>query len=480
MHSMSEMGATRPILSMLAILILGSAAVLLIPSSGWDQRGALIIPGTVLTLALLSSVFFALFRNPVALFRTELIIMFGLVYWLVLDAVQARYGLNVGKVGITRLFTGTVVFATFFWAGTALASAFGKPAGVSSPPVSDVGHSFIFWAALACALMGISYDGLTCELRPSCFVEVAMQPRFGATWRLDPTWAPLKRLRYAGYLAVPLTIAYFMVKRRLNWRGAILIFLVLVNCMLLLNDGRRAIGTTLGAGILIFVLLNERIRFRHLLLLVGGAFMILVLLEAMVAWRNEGFGRSLVSGRAVETGPGIIAVDKNIYHGSRAMEVVPRQHPHTGLAGAAYTFGQLIPRSIWNRPAKFGFNYAVVTRRAGGASSWTATYSIIGDLWIIGGYLALVLGGIFYGVLANLASRLLLQPVSLRSRLLFTVATMAIFVSLRAMYEITVTGLALLAIWGLLKARDMFIVRKISLQRPALPARALYDRRIAE
>lgn len=456
MHDHRRLGATRPLFSMLAVLIGGLAALVFIPQDDWQQVGALRVSGALMISGLLFSVVVAIFKNPIALFRAELILMVGLVYWLVFDAVQANYPLSADRDAVVFLFVGVTVFGAFFWFGTAVASPFGRTTELRHV-VADVGPSFVFWAAIVCALMGLSYKTLSCHLQVSCLYEGLMGARFSG-WALDPAFAPLKRLRYGGYLALPLTVAYFILVRRVTWRGAIVTALSLLNVVLLLMDGRRAMGTTIGAGILIYVLLQPRIRFRHLVALASGAAVLLLIMEAMLAWRNIGFGRAFAEDLPVDTRPGIISVDRNLFHATRAISLVPSAHPHTGFDGIAYTFGHIIPRSIWHRPPKFGFDYIGASMRRG-RLGWTATFSVIGDLWVIGGWIALAAGGIFYGVLSNLASRLLLQPVSIRSRLLYTAAVMALFISFRAMFELVITGLAVLTLFLLFMFRDWVLER---------------------
>lgn len=458
-----QMGATRPVASLIAILAGGIIALLLIPQTDWEMPGALRASGIAMSAGLLFSVVLATFRNPIALFRAELIIMFGLVYWLVFDLIQIRYALNVDRIGVVLVFMGITTFSVMFWIGSAAASAFGRPQPSFRAMANDVGPGFMFWAAVACALMGLSYKTLSCHFLPSCLYEGLMTPRF-TPWALDPSFSFLKRLRPAGYLALPLTIAYFMLERRLTWRGVIVTILAFLNVLLLLMDGRRAMGTTVGAGILIYVLLQPRITLRHLMSLLGAAAFLLLVLEAMLAWRDYGIGSAFAEGRPIDTRASVISVDKNFYHCSRAMALVPEIHPHTGWYGLALNFGRVIPQSIWRQPGKFGFDYIGASGRRG-RPGWTATFSIIGSLWVIGGFIALALGGLLYGVAANLTSRLLLRPVSFRSRLLYTAVVMAFFVSLRSLHELAVTGMGAVALFGL------FLFRDWTLRHLTVPAR---------
>lgn len=453
----------RPLLNAFVVLACGIGAVSAIPEFGWVEAGALRESGVLMCAGLMFSLLVATFRNPLAVFRTEHIVMFGLVYWLLLDTVQGAFDLPVEREGLVRIFIGTTVFGCFFWIGCALASYFGRrpAASPAAAPAtrSDIGPGFIVWGAIICALLSLSYPVLTCQFTPSCLYDAVTAPRFG-DWRIDHSWGTLKKFRYAGYLALPLTVAYFMIHRRWTFPGFLAIVLTAFVVMIAANEGRRGFGTTVGAALMIFVLLRPRIRVRHLLGLIVGAALLLLFLQAMLSWRDHGVGRSLLEGREITADrEGLIAVDKNIYHGSRAMAIVPEQHPHTGFRGLAATLLQPIPRSIWpDKPFMRGFFYAYTIQRRGDLG-WTATFSIIADMYVIGGWLGLVLGGMAYGGLAQMTSRLLVGGMTLRRRLMFAAATMTLFVSLRAFHELSVTGFSVLALWGLFLMRDYFSQR---------------------
>lgn len=458
-----RLGAVFPVTNILVILVAGLIAYQLIPEQAWQYPGALVLSGMAISLGLLFCVAMAVLRSPLALLRAEMVVMTGMVYWLTLDPIQASYGLMTSREGVERMIISITLFATCFWLGVAFTSRRAHGPWEWSSALRDVKPRFLFWSALGCGLAGLSYKTLSCHFDLDCLYEGFVSPRFTAYFE-DTSFSALKRLRPIGLLALPLTVAYFIIVRRVSLAGALLAALsAFLLWTYLMGDGRRIMGAALAAGTLVYVLLRPRITAKHMTIVALLLALTMLILEAMLAWRGYGFGRALFEGRPIETRPGLVAVDKNFFHGSRAMAIVPAAHPHTGWRGLSYHLGNLIPRSLFPRPAKFGFDYSGVTERKGRAG-WTATFSLIGDLWIIGGFVAITLGGFAYGMMANLASRLLLRPVSVRDRLLYAAVVLALLVSLRSLHELVTMGLGAAALWSFLRFKDALWRGKLTRQ----------------
>ena len=128
-----------------------------------------------------------------------------------------------------------------------------------------------------------------------------------------------------------------------------------------------------------------------------------------------------------------------------------------GWDGVVYALGYPIPRSIWpGKPVMHGLDLPrYLGREYAPGFSWNCTS--VCDLYLIGGGTVVALGGLFYGLLANFASRLLYRPVTVRSRLLYAVIVMALFLTLRALWEFTAQGMTVVALWGLLAAHALLL-----------------------
>ena len=436
-------------------------ALLLIPASGYYQEGALLPAGLALSAGLLLAPIVSGLRSPQSLFRTEHLLMAGLIYWIMLDAIQSNFRLwDVSHESVQTAFLCTGVFAASLWAGSSGASFSFPGRTVAAPSGADFRAGYLLLAGVLCFLLGIAEPVATCQLGLQCVVDTFFTPRFATPWHAGPGirgWnTVLHHLRFFGYLVLPITAAMLHLDRRVNWRSLLLGLLSVVFLLFLLREGgRRSVGTVIGAAILVWILLDHRPRLRHYLMLLIGGIGMLVLLQAMLVWRNVGFGTALTLGQEIsdEDAP-LIVVDRNLEWMANVIQVVPERHPHTGLSGVIYVLAYPVPRSVLpGKPVARGIDLPKYMGRSYGPGySWTC--SAIGDLYLMGGIWVVALGGLFYGVLANASSRLLFRPVSVRGRLVYSLAAMTLFVSLRALHEVMATGFIVFAVWCLILVWD--------------------------
>lgn len=462
--------ASGLILSILGVLIGWAGAVFLIPEIDYYQPGRLIPAGIVMSLGLLAGPIYAAATRPDSLFRLEYVLAFGLFYWVILDAAQGAYGfLGVSRATLVAAFTGIALFAVAIWLGSFLMSL--RPVRLPAVATPAVDARFLFWAALACFFLGMLRALLACKFSPLCIAGQVLVPRYESVWHqanIGNFDTLLIRLKNFGYLVLPLAATLYHLERRMSWRVVLTLVLGLVFLLVLVQSGsRRQVGMVLGMTGLVWILLNRPARLKDFMVMAVMAAIILVLMEFMHTWRYQGIGEAEVQ----ETGEvsymtheRLIRVDKNLLFMSHIMERVPKHYPHTGLTGIEYILTAPIPRALYpNKPAHRGFPLTQIMHlRVGPGWSWTI--SAVGDFYLIGGFFAVVCGGLFFGVLANLGNRLLEGPTIVRNVMLYGVIALTLFIGLRAVHEVTITGLAVLAVWGI------FYVRRF------LPAWALGER----
>ena len=461
--------ATLPAWSILGVVSGYALAWTAIPRDAWWEAGALALPALLLSLGLLAGIAAAALRSSGALFRTEHILIFGLVYWVLLDPIQGSYSLfSVSEDGVQRSFLGIALFALFLWLGSTLMTAIRTLLREQVPgPGLDVGPRFLFGAACLCFLLGVLRILIGCQLVPGCIADYYFAPRFQGVQGWLGTFGDfdtlLIQIRFFGYLVLPIAAALYFVERRASWRVVIAVILGLAFLLLLIKGGgRRGVGTCLGATILVWILLREHISWRHLLMLGAAAVGLLLIMQAMLVWRTTGTLTAITQGESLEVKDraGVIAVDKNFRILSQITTVIPERQAHTGVNGVVYMLTIFIPRSIFpGKPAGRGVDLMTLIDKKE-RPGWSWTCSSVCDLYLIGGNLAIAIGGMLYGFAANLTSRLLVRPPSVRSRLLFGILTMTLFVGLRSLHEVVSTGLAVLALWGVFGLRGMVVSRR--------------------
>lgn len=430
------------------------ACIWLIPASGFQETGALIPSGIALMAGLLLGPLMAAIRQPDSLFRVEHLLMTGLVYWVVFDAAQGAYDLgNVSREAVVNAFNGIALMAAAIWVGSLLVAPFQQRVAAREP--LKLNARFIFFAAIACFFLGMLRVFIACRLSPGCVVSAFYAPRFANAWstaNIGNFDTILVRLQYFAYLVLPLTVALHHLEKRISWRvtGA-LVLGVLFLCILISTGGRRQVGMVMGASVLVWVLLNRPIKLRQLVF--AGLFLLVILyvLQLMIAWRNVGFAKAFSSepeyAQAIKT-RGFLDIDKNLLFLARITDLVPEKYPHTGMQGVIFIVTAPIPRTLYpNKPVNRGFPLAYILNLRKGPG-WTWTTTAVGDLYLIGGFLAIFIGGLLFGMLAGLCNRLL-YPVTVRRALLFGMSAMTLFVGLRAVHDIVIASFAIFALWGI-------------------------------
>jgi hypothetical protein len=427
-------------------------AFIFIPEFDHHERFALWIPALILSVGLLAGVLIAAVCSPASLLRTESILSFGLVYWVMLDAIQGSYGLwGTSREAIETAFLGTALFAVAIW----LVSA--APAGISKPNNTvlsgDLSPGLVFGVGLISFMAGMLQPMLACNLNPGCLAEAFFMRWDTVPWRNFSLGEGgsglntlLKYVGFLGFLTLPLSAVLVRLEGRLSWRVILLSLLGMLVLMLLIQSGaRRIVGMTVASTGLLWVLLRPDVKLRHLLRLAIIGIGLLLVLEAMVSWRAIGIGTGLMSGAPlVGKSENTLSVDKNFYYMTHAMTIVPERHPYKPVEGLLFTLGAPIPRSVWpGKPAQRGID---LTRLIGErkAPGFTWTCSAVCDFYLMGGLWVIAFGGLIFGILARACNQLLFQPLTVRSRLLYAFTVMILFIGLRAIRDLTAIGLFVL------------------------------------
>jgi hypothetical protein len=463
--------ATAPAWSMLAVACGGIAALVLIPEHAINAPGALVPAAWAMAAGLLAGPAVAATRNLRAAFRCEHLLSFGLFYWLLLDIVLGQVRVNeVSYDAVVRTFTLILVFALALWGGSALAALPAQRLGAKAP--AEPGTRFLYWAALAAGVLGLSRVLVGCSFSPACLVDAFYQPRFAPVWHRIDAFGHFDTVflysRYFGFLVLPLTVALVIGEGRITRRSVTTFLLGLLCLVFMIGDGgRKDVGTAVGAGVLVWALMKSRLGWRQVLPVAGVAAMLVVLMQFMLVARNVGVGKALSTGVALTSPAATVGtVDRNFRALSTIVQVVPERYPHNGWQGVAFAAtlwipGGLVPREWQQRTIPLP---SLLRLSVGPGYSWTC--SALGDLYLIGGLPVVMLGGLLFGMFARLTSRLLIGPPGSQRPILYALLTMTLFLSLRALHEVFVTGFIVLAFACFVFARRVLLARA----RPALGA----------
>lgn len=447
----------------------GIVAVEALPSQGPYLPRELFPAALALSLGLLGGLAWSGMRSVTSVFRTENLLCFGLFYWLLLDLViGAGYLGLVTRQAIAGSLVAITLFGVALWTGSLLTGIFllapGSAAGRAAP---ELGTRFLFGAALVCGVLGMARVVVGCRFSLGCIIDAYYQPRFSAVWQQVDAFGPFDTLfmftRYFGFVVLPLTVALINREGRLSWRSATTLLLGLVCLAFMIADGgRRDVGTVVGASLLVWALMKQRVRLHELAVVFGVAGALVLLMQFMLVARDIGVAAAFdksVAPTTISARP-LGIVDRNFRFLANIVELVPDRYPHNGWQGVAYATtlwipGGLVPREWQRRSLDLP---RVLGMQVGPRYSWTC--SAVGDLYLIGGFAAVIAGGLLFGMLARLVSRLLRPGVTSGHAILYALLTMTLFLSLRALHELFVTGLIVLAFLALVAARRVLRVSR--------------------
>ncbi len=426
--------------------------VLLLPERDATQA-ALVFPAAMLCTGLAIAPFAASLRDPKAILRLEHLLPFAVVYWLLLDLLQGDavlLGLTSADVANGFIAVGTFCAGCY---GAALFARWHVPGLVQRSVDRDVPPALIFKLAVLCFAVGSFKYFYAVGFNPSKFIFFLGVGRWAAPWgpqTLGGWDAILDHLPYFGFLVPVFGVTLGL---RIGWlRGpTILVFLMAVLLLLLLaqGGGRRVVGVMAGAPLITWILAQQRLDVRKLIVIGVAVASILYFMEVMLRYRNIGLAHYFYGDAAEEVAFDRVNVDDNFFRLCQIIKIIPDSHDYVYHQQLVYALVRPIPRAIWQgKPVGSGFNLAEFI----GEKGLSLSVSVISEWYMSGGYIIVLIGGLIYGQLARMVSALWAVTHLGVGRLLYAVCAMTLFAGVRSMTELVLMSyivLAWLAIWWL-------------------------------
>jgi hypothetical protein len=384
-------------------------------------------------------------RRPEALLHPVALLLFGLVYWLLLDLIQARYLPEVADADAIRL---AFVAIGLFAGGLVLAAGRRRtplPRAMLRTAVVQFSPQRLFRLGLIAFLLSFARFAIPADFDLVRMYNALFAGRFVAPWSRGAYggWdAFLDHLAYFGYLLPGLTVLLYRAERRLSWRPILLACLtVIIGLLLAQGGGRRIIGAlALSAGVI--WVLTSKIKGRSLLSLsLFGLPALLMYLQYILVTRRTGIGAAgdISARELMATG---IAVDDNFNRLSQLIEIIPAYAPHVGFDWVIWILVRPIPRVLWpGKPDGIGFDLTAFL----GMENVTLTASVVGESYVAFGLFGCLVVGMVYGYLAGRLVRLLDLAAYSGALLMYVLGLMALFVGLRSAVEVLLFSYALLA-----------------------------------
>lgn len=407
-------------------------------------RGALVVPALVLSAGILFVPIVRAVRRAPSMMNAENFVAIGFVFWLLLDLIQGAYDLSDAPDWALRdAFIAIGVSAVATWVGVG-----GKPWGIpkwlgelAAAPMSTRAVSRL---VIVCFLLGMfNYAFATGFDLPVMFSYIG-RGRWSAPWsrgQLGGWDAFLDQMQYFGYVLPSLTA--LLISRR-GFKPVTLmaiVFSLIMLAFLSQGGGRRIIGVTVGAAIIVWIQAQQAVNIRRLVLACGAAIALLATMQFMLNIRAIGYEEYAYRGTSDYD---YLHVDDNFLRLAQVIEIVPAEHDYVGVQQLVFTAVRPVPRVLWpGKPVDPGFDLPSIV----GLKGVSLSTSIIGEWYLSFGWIAVVFGGWLHGRLARTANVLREAEYS-TNPIVYGLAVMVLVSGMRSMLELVLMSYALVAWWA--------------------------------
>ena len=193
------------------------AAIVFIPDDP-QPRGALFWAAVWCSLGLLTGPLVGLRSSPATLLRSEHVLMFGLVYWLLLDLLQSGYPLeDVSYAEAVWAFAAIGAMAVGVWIGAA-GTGWSLPKLVLRAVRQPLNNRGLFRALWMAFFLGMFNYAFSSDFDPARMIEGLGACRFCAPWSRGALGGGVEvffeHLKYFGYVLPSLTV---LIAHREGW-----------------------------------------------------------------------------------------------------------------------------------------------------------------------------------------------------------------------------------------------------------------------
>lgn len=409
-----------------------------------SPRGALIVPAILLAAGILFvPVLHAIRRSP-RLLHAENLVAVGFVFWLLLDLIQGAYDLRDAPDWALRdAFIAIGVSAAAMWAGVA-GKPWPLPNWLKDIATREMDTRTVGRLIPLCFVLGMFNFAFAVDFDIPLMFSYLGGQRWSAPWarsQLGGWDAILDQMQYFGYLLPSLTA--LLIARR-GFSLPALLSVALSGVMLAFlsqGGGRRIIGVTVGAAIIVWIQAQQVLRVRRLVIAAGAVVVLLTTMQFMLNIRTVGYEEFMFRG---ESEYDYLHVDDNFLRLSQVIELVPASHPHTGFQQLWFTLVRPIPRVLWpGKPTDPGFDLPSLV----GMREVSLSTSIIGEWYVAFGWLTVLFGGWLHGRLARTINVFREHEEYRTNPIVYGLAVMVLVAGLRSMQDLVIMSYALVAWW---------------------------------
>lgn len=408
-------------------------------------RGALVYPAALLSLGiLLVPVSRAIRRSP-QLLNAENLVAFGFVFWLLLDLIQGAYDLReAADWAIRDAFIAIGVSAAAMWIGV-LGQPWPLPNWIAEIARSPMDTRTVSRLVPVCFILGMFNFAFATNFQFDVMFSYLGEQRWAAPWgraQLGGWDSFLDQLQYFGYVLPSLTALLIARRGFIPTAWVAILASGIMEAFLASGGGRRIIGVTVSAAIIVWIQSQKTINVRKLTLAAVAAVGLLAAMQFMLNIRTVGYEEFASSGSSDYD---YLHVDDNFLRLSQVIQIVPAEHDYVGFQQLWFTAVRPVPRVFWpGKPVDPGFDLPSIV----GLKGVSLSTSIIGEWYLSFGWLAVVFGGWLHGRLARTANVLRDNPEFRTNPIVYGLTVMVLVAGMRSMLELVLMSYALVAWWA--------------------------------
>ncbi len=410
-----------------------------------SPKGALIVPAIVLSAGILVVPLLRAIRRSPTMLHAENLVAIGFVFWLLLDLIQGSYDLaEAPDWAIRDAFIAIGVSATAMWVGVAF-KPWRLPKWVAEIASSELTDRTVSRLVPLCFLLGMFNFAYRTNFDLPVMFSYLGQQRWAAPWgraQLGGWDAFLDQLQYFGYVLPSLTA--LLIARR---GFVVQVWLALAASGIMLaflsqGGGRRLVGVTVGAAILVWIQAQQQLSVRKLTIAAMAVVGLLAAMQFMLNIRSVGYSEFTFRG---ESEYDYLHVDDNFLRLAQVIELVPAEYPFVQFRQVWFTIIRPVPRVLWpGKPVDPGFDLPTAL----GLKGLSLSTSIIGEWYLSLGWLAVIFGGWLHGRLARSVNALRDNEQFHSNPIVYGMAVMVLVAGMRSMLELVLMSYALVAWWG--------------------------------
>lgn len=420
------------------------AAYLLFPDNP-TPRGALMVPGSVLAAAIVLVPVLRGLGGSSSTTNAENFVAFGYMFWLLLDLIQSAYVLDEAKDESLRLaLVATGISAAAMWLGAA-SQPWRIPKWMAEGASVPLHAEAIAKAVPLCFALGMFNFLYSVDFDVAEMFSYVGQQRWAAPWGRAQLggWDSFRdQAPYFGYVLPSLTALLIARRGLASFQSLFAVACsVIMLVMLSTGGGRRIVGVTMGAALMVWVQANPGLRVRNFLVVGVGAFALAWTAQFMLNIRATGYDQYLETGSQYD----YLHVDDNFLRLAQVIELVPLRRPFVEHQQLVFTLVRPVPRVFWpNKPITPGFDLPTEL----GIKGVSLSTSIIGEWYLSYGWFAVLVGAWFHGRLASTANALREIGNRAGNPIVYSLTVMVLLSGLRSMQDLVLMSYALVAWWA--------------------------------